>query len=547
MLGTFTPEVASNFQYLRHAVQDVSDGNLRDTMTSIVNDLVRNLEDQMLLVFANCAVERHDRERLLQRRNEDASLLEYYKQSLALIEERGPRATEENTTHEIQTNLNNRGGGGAGPQQAADDGGLRLAPDAEAAKAVLGFVHCLTQSVAFNVQAEKACLHVFQRSTGTLKVLSSIPDTTLAQRGATTASHHGVIGACFSTGLAIRCDTITPELRKVMYTNRLDVTNVFCVPVTEPIKGQVIGVLECMNKSHGASWTQGDESQLYQTALLAQYFITQFGQHLDLYNATPFNPVHLNNTCPYHPGYTNQDLAKLPGGATTSFRKQMLVARIQQPEQYPPRATRHTSSLFSVENLSNVRELAEYLELMDNNMRTNIAELVASKQRESDAKDQIQRLTIRVKVLEENSQRLEEQLTDAKRVILAQKMMSGGEGTARFDGAGTYRSALTHRHSLTQRSLQKQPLTAKSHTSDKSSSSPQNEALLPPVKEAIRPTTLHEFMHSASLELEKLQKKVLSNADASQRHRILGALNHHSNGGGGGGRSPPRRAMTDER
>lgn len=531
MVGTFTAEVASSFGYLRQAIDEIPDAHLRHTMAAITDDLVLNLENQMLLVFANCAVQEHEREKLLLCGQQDTTLLDYYQQSIEMMEAHGLNTSSSTAgkpggeaTGKAKRAANLDGGKGkSGDVSTTEkDTAMRaIAPDSEVAKMLMASFHSLMQALAHNTHAERAVLHLSQKSTGSLRALCTIPDHSIALRGLSTPSHQGVIGNCFSTGLAVRVDTITMELRRTMYPNNLDVRNVMAFPVLEPIHNHPIGVVELVNRTQNSPWTASDEAQAYQTALLLQYLLNTFGQYIDFHSAPVYNPVHLNLVHPYQPASVGVELSSLPGGQQGAFHKHQLVARILSPEQFPAKP-RHVNSLYQCDNMANVRELSEYLSLMDFNMRANINDLVAAKQRENEYKDLIQKLNIRVKVQEENSQHLQDQLNDAKRVILAQKM-SGGEQTGRFDGGGsTYRAGMTQRQSLTQRSLQKVPLTGHSKDggrSDKGSSEAAQQQ--PIVRDSLRPSTLHDFMATAAQELAKLQKMALGNSNAMQRHKML--------------------------
>lgn len=532
VVGTFTPEVSSSFEYLRNAINDVDDGGLRQTLTAIVDGLVLNLENQMLLVFANCAVREHERELLLKKGQEDVGLLDYYESSLRTLQERGMSGSSPLGDPTV-TGAQMKKSAKANTTSLSDDAALRAAaPDVEVAKQLLIMFHGAVQALAHNTHAERVVLHLHQKATGSLKVLCSIPDHSVAVKAATTPSHQGVIGNCFSTGLAVRVDNIDAEKRKTMYVHSPDIHSVLAFPILEPIHNHTVGVVELLNKANGAAWSQMDEAHAFHTCLLLQYFFYTFGSRIDFFSAPIFNPTQLNMVHAYQPGQLSGDLAKLPGGNSGAFIKAQLVARVQHAEQFPAKATGKQHNLYAVEQLANVRELSEYLDLLDFNMRANINELVAAKQREQEYKDNIQKLNIRVKVQEENAQHLQDQLNDAKRVILAQKI-SAGEQTGRgFDGMMTHRTGgMTTRQSLTQRSLQKVPLTAqskegkekdshRSHSQQSKADSSFNSSL-PPVREALRPSTLHEFLVSASAELEKLQKKALGQSTAMQRHRML--------------------------
>jgi hypothetical protein len=523
VLGTFTPEVATSFEYLRHAVEDIQDETVRSTITAVVDGLVSNIENQMLLVFANCSVQEHEREQLLLKQRQDVNLLDYYVESVRRMEEHG--LSELGKSHATFSEGKDAKIISKNHTSSVDDTTLRqLAPDSEVSKMLMATMHCITQALAHNTHAERAVLHLGHKSTGSLRAICSIPDYTIAFRGLTTPNHQGVIGNSFTTGLAVRVDDIDAEKRKTMYTNSHDIHSVMVFPILEPIRNLPIGVVELINKAQGAPWTAMDEAHAAHCALVLQYFLHTFGAHLDLLAAPVYNATQLNLVHGYHPGHLPNDLARLPGGASGAFTKTQLVARIARAEQFPARP-RHAQSLYQVEILANVRELSEYLELMDFNMRSNINELVALKQREVELKDTIQKLNIRVKVQEENAQHLQDQLNDAKRVILAQKV-SAGETTGRLDGMGTYRAGMTTRQSLTQRSLQKVPLTAHSKSGDggkgaSTISAAESSGPLPPMREPVRPSTLHDFLATATAELQKLQRKALGNSTAMQRHRMF--------------------------
>ncbi len=170
VVGTFTPEVASSFEYLRHAIEDVADDHVRNTITAIVDGLVSNIENQMLLVFANCSVQEYEREQLLLKKRQDANLLEYYVESVRRMEEHG--LGEQKAQPGADRSREPKPGG-----RISDDSQLRqVAPDAEVSKMLMATMHCVTQALAHNTNAERAILHLSHKSTGSLKALCSIPD-----------------------------------------------------------------------------------------------------------------------------------------------------------------------------------------------------------------------------------------------------------------------------------------------------------------------------------------------------------------------------------
>jgi hypothetical protein len=299
-------------------------------------------------------------------------------------------------------------------------------------------------------------------------------------------------------------------------------------PVVDQIRSTPIGVIECINKVKGLRWTEFDEAQMGQAAALMQYYLCNYGQLIDFVNAPVFSPIHLHMMVPYRPAFYNPELDHVPDAITT--RKRQLVARVEShAELLAVKRDAARKTLFVVKTLGHVQELCAYLDEIDTCFKTTTADLVASKHRETDARDQVQKLLIKIKVAEENSTHLQDQLTDAKRVILAQKIASS-EGTGRHDGFGTYRSNnMTQRQSLTQRSLPKGKGGAGGQMTGASSGAGIAAAStiggagggggLPPLQESLRPAVFHDFMANASRAIEELRKKAMAGSDATQRHR----------------------------
>jgi hypothetical protein len=521
VVGTFTPELARSFEHLRQAVAEVEDGTARETITAIVDDLVVNLENQMLLVFANCAISNNDRETVLIKKDMDQGLLDYYRECVAplkapamktlqygelLPEIRGSAEKVQSASVTLPAAV------------ASEHAVLRsVAPENEAVRTIMSYFYCLTESLAHNLQAERAIFYLHQKSSQQLRAVCTIPDSLEAQKGLCVSVYQGVQGLTFSSNFAVRVDVIDADMRKVYFPNNPEVYNAILFPVVDQIHNMPIGVIECVNKTRGLHWTESDEGQMGQAAALLQYYLCHYGQHMDFLNVPVFNPVHLHMIAPYRPGFYNPELGHMP--EAIGIRKRQLVARVSSSSALVAlKKDAVKKTLFEVKSLGHVQELCEYLDEIDGCFKTSVSDLVASKHREAEARDQIQKLSVKLKVAEENTNHIQEQLTDAKRVILAQKI-AAGDGTSRHDGFGTYRSnAMTQRQSLTQRSL---PKAAKAMVS--SNSSVQGGVAptgLPPLQQdTLRPAVLHDFMANASRALDELRKKAVGGSDAMQRHR----------------------------
>ena len=519
VVGTFTPELARSFEHLRQAVAEVGDDAARETITAILDDLVINLENQMLLVFANCAIAESNRENVLLKKDVDQGLLDYYRECVAPAKEANGRTLEYGELlPELKSSFDKSQPIAMQATLTAEQAVLRsMAPDNEAARSIMSYFYCLMESLAHNVQAERATFYFLQKSTQQLRALCTVPDSIDAQKGLALSVHQGVVGLCFTSNFAVRIDSVDADMRKVYFSNTSEVHSVLTFPVVDQIRNVPIGVVECVNKTKDLAWTEADEGQVGQAAALLQYYLCHYSSNIDFHSSPVFNPVHLHMVVPYRPAFYNPELSKLP--QAIGIRKRVLVARVNNNGALSMLKKEGKKTLFDVSSLGHVQELCEYLDDMDSCFKTSVSDLVSSKHREADARDQIQKLAVKLKVAEENTNHLQEQLTDAKRVILAQKI-AAGDGTSRHDGFGTYRSnGLTQRQSLTQRSL---PKASKAAVVSSNSSVQGGATPLPQIaKESLRPAVLHDFMANATRALDELKKKALGGSDAMQRHRLF--------------------------
>lgn len=421
-MSPFTPEVLSCIENLRNAIEELTsiDTDLASTMTALTNQLVSTLEDQMMLVFANIALKsRQDQEDLLRQQREDLSLLEYY-QSIV-----GDSATMKVDPNTKKVSVHGRLHGDLESDIAPQNG--TLMPVDPAQKCLLTGLHLLLESTGYQLQAERTILYVAQRGTGTLRVVSSAPNIRPAQQGAFIASHQGVIGSVFSTGVAIRADSFDEETQK-NYVHPLDkqlglsTYNTLVFPVLDPSSGAPVAVIECANKLRGAPFTPTDEVLLHHACTLVWYLLCY--HEVDFFNGMIFNPAPLHTLRPFRPSIHSEELDAYPGA--TGARKPQLVVRINKKMGKEKKIdlphtvrgkTQNVDSAVEVATIFNVRELRSYLTQMEETHRRVMSDVLQARDREDVLREEVGKKSHRIRLLEENAQFLHESLVEAKRAM----------------------------------------------------------------------------------------------------------------------------------
>lgn len=448
----FTPDVIRSLDYLRQGIAEVAgvDSDLGETLTAIADDLMVNLENQMLLVFANAAVKEDERQSLLVHSRTDVGLLDYYREVQQRIANRSapfvPNAHSVGRTARQQgavDGLTPLGGapstgpvatptGGVAAEAAAAASAASVLPETEALRTLGATTYVILEALAHHAQCERCALYLAHRGTGSLRVTSSAPDMSLAARGAFVAMHQGVPGACYSTATAIRVDSVDVELRK-LYVGPTDqqlgveTVNTLCFPVVERVSGNVLAVLECANKARAAAWGESDEALCYHAAQLLQYVVGNF-PGVDFHSTNPglhFNPAALHVLAPFRPAPFCDELADTFPAALDARHPQR-IARISGVAGLPSAVKgRHQPAVdnaASLTTLLHVREIASYTQKMDESYRQTIAQVVEARHREEAATAELARRLSRIRALEDNVAALHQQLLGARQVINAQAL-----------------------------------------------------------------------------------------------------------------------------
>jgi hypothetical protein len=429
-MSPFTKEVLESLEFLRRAIADVAhcDAEAAETLTAITDDLVVNMENQMLLVFANVGVKRKSDEQALLQSRADQSLLEQYHAACA-------GHTEVNTQADGKVTIPNH----REPIPVISPSGLseaeKFLPDVAVQRTLLGSIHCTLEATGHSIGAERVCLYLAQKGTGTLRVLCCAPDASAAKRGAFLPAHQGAIGSCFSTGIAIRADSPTVEVRKT-FIEPLDAQlgfatdNFMAFPVIDPASGQTVGVLECANKS--GCFSEDNENLLACTCRLLWYLVCY--HELDMHNGVVFNPGPLHAIRPFRTP-TFEELKGYHGAAGTHPKQ--LVARLEstskpsvtetvakhlglgsKPADVPAavRGPSHTPDNVVPAGgaLTQVRELHSYLSKVEDAHKQAMSELVQTQRREDALREDCSKKAAKLRVLEENTQALHDQLNELR-------------------------------------------------------------------------------------------------------------------------------------
>lgn len=437
-MSPFTNEVLSSLEFLRHAIADVSaiDRSCGATLTAIVDDLVVNMENQMLLVFANVGVmKREDEERLVQQRN-DRSLLDHYREAC------GTNASVSATTDGKLDVKNARE-----PKPSVEPlppGVDPLQGDALVQRSLLTSLHLLLESLAINVHAERTMLYVAQKGTGTLRVVTSVPDVSPAHRGAFVASHQGIVGSVYSTGIGLRADKPSADTRRT-YIDPVDAhmgvttVNTLAFPVLDKATRQPVAVIECANKAGGAPWADTDEQLLQKACQLAWYMLCY--HKVDFHNGMVFNPAPLHALKPFRAA-GDDELVDYHGAADVEHTQ--LVVRLRSDARAAaevPLAVKgrgqHPDAAVVAGTVGSVKELQAYLTKMEEAHRHLMNEVVQLKDIEATLREDVGKKTHKIRLLEDNAQCLHEQLMEARAGLNNASFAPVADQNARDFGPGS--------------------------------------------------------------------------------------------------------------
>jgi hypothetical protein len=429
-MSPFTNDVLQTLELLRRAIADVSviDAQAADTLTAITDDLVINLENQMLLVFANVGIKRKQDEEALLKSRSDASLLQSYREACGSstevqIDAASGKLHVPNMREPV-------------PTLKSFSEPAALSVDVNAQRTLLASVHMLLESLGHTIGTERNCLYLSQRGTGTLRIISSAPDIGPARRGAFVPAHQGIVGAVFSTGVAIRADSPAQDTLRVT-VEPIDVQlgfktrNFITFPVLDKSTNLPVAVIECANKVGGFS--AADETTMTHACRLMWYLICY--HDIDFHNGMIFNPAPLHNIRPYKVD-TFEDLKLLPGAAA-AIQPQLVVRLpthrpettvetvakqlgLAQPTGEIPLAVKgyHTpENAVDSDSVKVVRELKSYITKVEDAHKDAMNELVRSQQRETSLREEVAKKSNKLRVLEDNATALHDQLMEAKQSV----------------------------------------------------------------------------------------------------------------------------------
>lgn len=447
-MSPFTPEVLRSVELLRRAIADVAvvDAGLGDTLTAVTDDMVYNLEQQMLLIFCNVDAKKKEEEALLLRGRTDEALLSYYESIVANRtaksdrKERSSAAVAPPSDFIVGAVADGRLPGSGPPGDGSVE--TKVAPpEIQARRACAASMYLVAEAVAHTLQAERASVYLLQKGTGALRIVTNAPDATPVRRGAYVASHQGIPGTVFTTGVAVRADVINEENRR-NYVAPVDSNtgfrtfNVLAVPIVDPYTNAPIGVLEIANKAQSKPWSVWDEAFAYHAATVVMYVATRYD--IDWHaGATLFLPAPLHVIKPYSPAIRCTDLDSYEGAADERPPQLIVRVTVAEPKTALPAVGRslmvpradggkpasvsasHANSN-EVLSIFNVKEMRSFLTKLEEAHRHVMSELVAVQEREIISKADGQRKSLRIRALEDNVSALHAQLIDAKQLLMQQ-------------------------------------------------------------------------------------------------------------------------------
>ena len=454
-MSPFTKDVLASLESLQRGIASVATTNPDDakTLTALFDDLVTNLESQMILVFANFGLKTKAENDAMLRSRADQSILEQYREACGTSAELKVDAADgkmevPNRREPVPT---------VRPLPADV---AQMQADVSVQRTLLSAIHVSLEALGHAVGAERTCLYVAQKGTGTLRVIGCAPDVTPAKRGAFLPAHQGIVGSCFSTGIALRADAPTAEIRR-SYIEPLDsqlgfrTENFLAFPVIDPASRQPVAVVECANKP--GRFSDDDEALMAHTCRLMWFMVCY--HELDFHNGMIFNPAALHSVRPFRP--SSCDELRSYHSAAGAHRHQLIVRLASRtadsatetlakhlglalPTGEVPAAVKGTGTVPdgavpSGESLSAVRELNSYLSKVEDAHKHLMSELVKTQAREASLREECGKKSTKLRILEENTQALHEQLAEARQSLNQRSFSPLRDGTAvDFEGSSRF-------------------------------------------------------------------------------------------------------------
>ena len=284
-------------------------------------------------------------------------------------------------------------------------------------------LHLHLSALATQVQASQAVLYLYDKTTSTLRSLSSVPHGI----NVTVPSHLGVQGAVFNSSVAFNLNKVeedaAPLLKSADSQAHRITKNFLAFPLISGTQRSAIGVVELVNKRGGAKFTSTDEATAYHTASTLFHIVKQLPaetlQGLNSSSTTPLlaqlAPSHdLNLTQPIKP----EDIPEERDETSTSPKRKDEVEEGSAP---PVGQTSRTQLVFRPEagakldvtssgsksapvtDCGNVKELHNYLQTLEDSYRRGLNKYVLIDAEKQSIIDDLARKTQRIRVLEENA------------------------------------------------------------------------------------------------------------------------------------------------
>eukprot|EP01062_Namystynia_karyoxenos_P074237 TRINITY_DN71100_c0_g1_i1.p1 TRINITY_DN71100_c0_g1~~TRINITY_DN71100_c0_g1_i1.p1 ORF type:complete len:705 (+),score=232.49 TRINITY_DN71100_c0_g1_i1:76-2190(+) len=446
----FSQGVIDCLYHLRTSIEDVSalDESLGTLLRDTANELAREFEMQVMMMFSNWEVAENRRRELLRREKiakDPAERLR--KQAAADREAMSPSAPK---SGKLQFDLDaeleaERQRAQEGPQLKAKQRS-RMQSDRvahshgadgrakELRRSMATTLSVVLRALVDKVQAQRASLYLFHRTSSTLRSVVSSPD--LAAKQVIIPSHTGAAGNVFTSGVAFNIGCVDEHMQSLCkVTDQLTgvhTKNLLAFPVIGGCAKQSVGVLELQNKANGSRrWTEEDEFTVYHTAQLLHQIITQYPHEifheLDLKTAVQIGGAVEANIATPDEQAKDLDLvaaAEAQVDADSDNRRVEKVAITQNYRAQLVFRTDATAKLLDpgkvaavgapVVNSTNLKEVHSYLTNLEESYRSGLNQYVTVEKEKSALQEELQRKIQRIRVLDENVAYLDTQLRHVK-------------------------------------------------------------------------------------------------------------------------------------
>lgn len=393
----------------------------------------------------------------------------------------GKRSERKNAGDRILDQLATKGTVVSSPVRSQYTSKIASGPDRLTLEGLSCFLYSLLQSTSHFLQAERARLYIPHQENKIMKVVCAVPDASIVcyRGGQYVAAHQGLPGAAMATGVAISVDKVNDDIRRNYLSTTLHgggslaaeeqqrgdkkgdgaetdeaksgthnkrsgtVESILVFPIRHSLDpSKVVGVFEFINKVHLQPWTEHDEQLCFTASRLASYWLSTYETLLDLHQMPAFQPQESYFlAAPYRPAGYTAALAKYNLSHIGKHMLPLFIARVTELDDMPSKkggesenlvqpagqvddtgaptspSAAHHERIKEVGAIRYVRELTAYLRELERSSRTNVSEIVQTRDAQAKQIEEIIKQKSKVKALEDNNTYLRDKLLETQKKL----------------------------------------------------------------------------------------------------------------------------------